>query len=134
VREHNPLSILFVIYLFIYLLFVIYLLCSLGCWFRAAEEKRRRMASSLLLGWTVRAASGGDAPKEELLNRGHVPVSGDIAYLHTQRAVHFIDFGAPPLLCSLLFPPPFLSHHLGIIPRHIPCVCVCPAAAWVRCH
>ncbi|ELR24667.1 protein kinase domain containing protein [Acanthamoeba castellanii str. Neff] len=50
------------------------------------------MASSSL-GWTVRAASVDDGPKEELLNRGHVPVSGDIAYLHTQRAVHFIDFG-----------------------------------------
>ena len=59
------------------------------------------MASPSLV-WTVRAATGGDAPKEELLNRGHVPVSGDIAYLHTQRAVHFIDFGAPPLLCSPL--------------------------------
>jgi hypothetical protein len=77
------------------------------------------------LGWTVRAASVDDGPKEELLNRGHVPVSGDIAYLHTQRAVHFIDFGAPPLLCSLFhFPPPF-RRHVGIIPRRIPCVRVC---------
>jgi hypothetical protein len=44
------------------------------------------------LAWGVRATTD-DGPKEELLNRGHVPVSGDVAYLHTQRAVHFIDFG-----------------------------------------